>query len=106
MSVVCPNILRAGPLTVLPERMRAAWHGEVIALTSGELRLVIHLLKNVNRVVTKEELDDVVWEYGSRRSGGTVAVLINRIRNKTSKDAITTRRGFGYIIEDDRWRDA
>lgn len=106
MSGESPNILRAGALTVLPELGRAAWHGKVIDLTPGELRLVIYFLRNLNRIVTKEELDKAISENGSYSSGATAPILIHRVRGKTSRDLIITRRGLGYIIEEHMWPNA
>lgn len=101
MNVECPNILRAGPLTVLPERSRAAWRGQIIDLSPAEIRIIIHLLKYVNQIVTKDELCGVVHESSASGSNRSIAVLINRIRNKAFFELIITRRGLGYMIDKD-----
>jgi two-component system OmpR family response regulator len=94
------NILRARNLTMLTQRDRVAWHGQIVSFTAGEFRILRHLMHNCNCFVSAAELYDVVRRGYTLQSSKTVAVLVNRIRSKTARDVIITRRGFGYMVED------
>ena len=77
---------------------------EQINLKAMEYKLLIYLLENKNRVVTKDELLRNVWddEYIGE---GTLAVHIRHLREKIEKDpknpeVIKTVWGVGYMIEE------
>ena len=76
---------------------------ELIGLKAMEYKMLIYLLENRNRVVTKDELLKNVWddEYIGE---GTLAVHIRHLREKIEKDpknpeVIKTAWGVGYLIE-------
>jgi DNA-binding response OmpR family regulator len=77
-----------------------------IALTAKEFALLEYLLRNKNRVVTKEQITNHVWDYNSEILPNTVEVTIKNLRKKLQaapgdrQDVITTMRGFGYIIKE------
>lgn len=68
--------------------------------------LVVHLLKNQNRIVTKEELRHVVW-HGLKVSDGAIDQAIHKARRlfvsrASASSPIRTERGRGYRFSDDR----
>lgn len=75
-----------------------------VTLKSMEYRLLLYLLQNRNRVVTKDELFNNVWD-DNFVGEGTLAVHIRHLREKIEVDAtnpevIKTVWGVGYIIEE------
>ncbi|MGI5826240.1 MAG: response regulator transcription factor [Patescibacteria group bacterium] len=82
--------------------------GERVKLSSKEFSLLEYLLRNVNQVVTKEQIINHVWDYDADILPNTVEVYIRNLRNKIDlpfKDKpalIHTVRGFGYRIGESR----
>lgn len=75
-----------------------------IALSNKEFSLLEYLLRHVNKVVTKEQIINHVWNYDANILPNTVEVYIKHLRNKIDKPFINkkklihTVRGFGYKI--------
>ena len=78
--------------------------GEAVPLKAMEYKMLLYLLENRGRVVTKDELLSNVW--GDEYIGeGTLAVHIRHLREKMEKDPknpeyIKTIWGVGYMIEE------
>lgn len=78
---------------------------EFISLKAMEYKMLVYLLENQNRVVTKDELLKNVWD-DEFIGEGTLAVHIRHLREKIEKDpknpqVIKTIWGVGYMIERD-----
>ncbi len=75
-----------------------------INLSSKEFKLLEYLMKNKNKILTKEQIIDHVWNYDADILPNTVEVFIGYLRNKIDKPfkdeepLISTIRGFGYRI--------
>lgn len=72
-------------------------HSEV-TLTHQEFRLLVHLARNADRTVSREELFSTVWSHrGLDTESRTVDAHIRRLRSKLdAPDLISTVRGEGY----------
>lgn len=73
-------------------------NGQPIDLTPAEFVVIKLLIKNRNSTVSKEQIlyDSEVFEYGS---DGSLAVIVNRLRNKLGTEVnIKTVRGVGYRL--------
>lgn len=78
--------------------------GQVIKSTAKEFQLLLYLLQNKNRTLTKEELFHQIWGNGSDSEMQTLTVHIKRLRNKIEEDPehpkrILTVWGKGYRME-------
>ncbi len=77
--------------------------GERIDLTKNEYRILLCLMENKTRVVSRERLMERLWETDSFVDENTLTVNINRLRRKLEaaglKNFIATRFGVGYIVE-------
>ncbi len=72
-----------------------------VFLSSLELKILHLLFININKVVTREELIDKIWEWtGNDVNDNTVTVYLKRIREKISSDIIYTVKGIGYRIDE------
>ncbi len=72
-----------------------------IYLSSLELKILHLLFINLNKVVTREDLIDKIWEWtGNDVNDNTVTVYLKRIREKISSDIIYTVKGIGYRIDE------
>ncbi len=74
-----------------------------ITLTSLELKILHLLFLNINKVVTRNEIIDKIWEWtGNDVNDNTVTVYMKRIREKLNSDIIVTIKGIGYRIDDSK----
>jgi len=74
-------------------------NGQRIHLTKKEFEILMLLLANRGKVVTKEEINRVVWGENVHIEEGAIAVHIKAIRDKLRGLKIENVRGFGYMIE-------
>lgn len=79
------------------------FRGEKISLTKNEYRILLCLMENKCKVVSREKLMERLWETDSFVDENTLTVNINRLRKKLDaaglENFITTKFGVGYIIE-------
>lgn len=77
-----------------------------IVLTSKEYSLLEYLMLNADRVVTRTEISEHVWNEDFDSFTNVIDVFINRLRNKVDRDfkkkLIHSLRGTGYILKDQR----
>lgn len=75
---------------------------EEIVLTRLELKILELFFMNLNKVVTRNEIIDKIWEWtGNDINDNTVTVYLKRIREKIKSDIIVTIKGIGYRIDDE-----
>ncbi|MEI8061505.1 MAG: response regulator transcription factor [Candidatus Berkelbacteria bacterium] len=80
--------------------------GKKIELSSTEFSLLEYLMRNPNRILTKDNIISHVWDYDADILPNTVEVYIGYLRNKIDKpfpkkiQLIQTSRGFGYKLAD------
>ena len=79
-------------------------NGKEIELTAGEFRLLEYLLINKNRVVSRTDILENVWEVDFDLGTNIIDVYISYLRNKIDRDCplkiIKTVVGMGYMIKD------
>ncbi len=90
-----------GDVRLDPERYVLTVRSEVIELTPREFELLHYLLKNLDRVVSRDQLLDRVWGYEYAGDTRLVDVHISHLRDKIEDDPRTPRyiktvRGVGY----------
>lgn len=75
---------------------------EKITLTKNEYRILLCLMENKGKVVSREKLMERLWETDLFVDENTLTVNVNRLRKKLDaaglKDFIATKFGVGYII--------
>lgn len=77
-----------------------------IQLSSKEFSLLEYMMRNANKIVTKDQIISHVWDYDADVLPNTVEVYIKNLRSKidypfhNEKQLIHTVRGFGYKIEE------
>ncbi len=90
-------------LTLNPDGYSAYKNGRPIDLTQKEFDLLRFLMESPDRVFSREELMEKVWNYGYYGDMRTVDVTVRRLREKIEDNAskprfIMTRRGVGYYF--------
>ena len=77
--------------------------GVNINLTAKEFTLLVLLARNKERVISKQEILEKVWELSFDTGTNTIEVYISFLRNKIDKPfthkLIHTKPGFGYYIK-------
>lgn len=79
-----------------------SYQGRVIELTKNEYRILLALMKEKGKVVSREKLMQRLWETDSFVDENTLTVNVNRLRKKLDaaglNDFILTKFGVGYLI--------
>jgi len=93
--------LSYGDLVLDEETMRVSRAGEPIRLSPTEFKLLRYLLLNAERVLSKAQILDHVWQYDFDGKSGVVENYISYLRKKVDvvePALIHTVRGFGYVL--------
>jgi len=95
--------LAAGLLSLRPESRQVFMDGREIVLTVKEFDLLEHLMRNPNKVYSRENLLSIVWGYDYPGDVRTVDVHIRRLREKIERtpgepEYIMTKWGIGYYF--------
>lgn len=90
-------------LTVNTRTKQAFLKDKPLTLTPKEFKLLVYLLKNTGRVLSREQIIAHVWGYNIAVEDRVVDVYVGYLRKKLaslSKSPIQTVRGFGYVIRE------
>lgn len=74
-------------------------NGELIDLKPKEIQLLELLIKNKNKVLTRNQILDILWEIGEAPNDRVIDAYIKNLRKKLSLDCIVTVKGIGYKLE-------
>jgi len=81
------TVIECGDITVDLLGSRALLNGKNLELTSAEYRLLCLLIRNVNRIVTREIILSELWEEaGNFVDNNTLSVYVRRLREKVEDD--------------------
>jgi len=97
------NTLSIGSITLDLDARNAYRSGEMVDLTAKEFDVIEYLMRNPNRVYSREALLDTIWAYEYRSDIRTVDVHIRRLREKLEENPaepkyILTKWGVGYYF--------
>lgn len=83
-------------------KMEVFKNSNVVSLTSLEKKILFLLVSNKNKVVTRENLINYIWELtGNDVYDNTITVYFKKIREKLDTDIIKTIKGIGYRIDEE-----
>ena len=92
------QLLISQDIQVQRNTMQVYQKGEPVILSKKELQLLIYLMENAGRIVTKEQILEHVWDMdGQFVEENTVTVNISRLKSKLQTKAIENLRGLGYL---------
>jgi DNA-binding response OmpR family regulator len=91
-----------GDLSVDTVRHEIRYNGSEIELTAKEFELLLYMLENKGRVLTRDMILNHVWGYDYFGSTRTVDVHVTRLRQKIPllTGAISTIKSFGYKLKE------
>lgn len=85
------------------DKMIVYKNDKILELTSLEIKLLSLLFINIGKVVTRNTILDTIWDNtGNDVDDHTVTVYFKRIREKLGTNIITTVKGLGYRIDDEK----
>ncbi len=99
-----PDTLRCGALTLYPAENRVCWNQTPVALTAKEFQLLLLFMQHPQKVYSKANLYESVWQAEYCFEDNTVSVHVSNLRSKlkkaSGKDWIETVWGIGYRLKE------
>lgn len=97
------GVINAGPIAADVERRSITVREKELSLTNKEYELLLFLMRHPNQVFGREDLYELIWGLESMGDNITVAVHVNRLREKIETDPskpelIQTVWGVGYRL--------
>ncbi|MGG5506774.1 MULTISPECIES: response regulator transcription factor [unclassified Myroides] len=97
------NLYLCGDLQLDPEKHIVSQNGKIIDLSPKEYKLLLYLLENKGRVISRTQILEQVWGIQYDTNTNVVDVYISYIRNKideTQQKLIHTIKGTGYMLQE------
>jgi two-component system, OmpR family, response regulator len=96
-------MIDAGAVVINQDAHEVLIEGKLVDLSPTEYKLLRFLVMNPDRVLTKAQILDHVWEYDFNGDMGIVESYVSYLRKKldpiSSRPLIQTKRGVGYIYK-------
>ena len=92
------NEIEIGALRLDSRGGRVTFDGNPVKLTSHEYRVLEYLMHHRDRVVSRSELIEHLYDQDFDRDSNTIEVFVGRLRKKLPVDIIETVRGLGYRV--------
>ena len=98
------NVLRVGELELNLSTRQAARGGQEISLSSKEFSLLRYMMQNAGIVLSRDKLEQHVWDYDFSGGSNVIDVYIRYLRKKIDEGRETkyihTVRGHGYVLKE------
>ena len=99
------NRLVIGDLILDTSEKSVTRAGKQIELTGKEYEVLEYLMQSKNRILSRDQIKEHVWDFDYEGDSNIIDVLIKNIRKKidieAGKQIIYTKRGLGYVIKED-----
>ena len=96
------SVITAGDITMDQDTHEVRIGDASVELSPTEFKLLRYLMQNPNRVLSKAQILDHVWEYDFNGDAGIVESYVSYLRRKldqhSTEPLIQTKRGFGYML--------
>ena len=92
------KILHYADLTLDVEQHIAQFKGQYLDLSNREWAILTPLVSHPNKIFSKANLEDKLYDLDSEINSNTIEVYIHHLRAKLGKDFIRTIRGLGYRL--------
>ena len=97
------DLYKAGDIVINDTSKEVFKSNVLISLTTTEYRLLLFLIQNKNRVMSRVEILEKVWELDFNLSTNVVDVYVNYLRKKvdfSEPKLIQTVKGMGYVLKE------
>jgi len=91
--------IACGPVVLDTRISRVTVDGNPVKLTSHEFRLLSYLMHHQDKVLSRTELTEHLYDQDFDRDSNTIEVFVGRLRKKLGIDCIETVRGLGYRMQ-------
>lgn len=99
------NVYKVADLEIDCNKKTVMRAGKIIELSGREYSILLYLVKNKGSVLSREQIEQNVWNYDYEGSSNMIDVYIRYLRKKMDtgydKKLIHTKRNLGYIIKDE-----
>ena len=96
------NKLKTGDIVLDEDSKQVSKGGRIVAVTASEFLLLEYMMKNKNRIVTREELVTAAWKERRCNKPGNLSAHMNNLRKKLGEDhnahCLYTVSGRGYLL--------
>lgn len=97
-------VLTVGDIVLDQDACEVRVMGKDILLSPTEFKLMRYFMLNPNRVLSKKQILDYVWEYDFNGDANIVEAYVSYLRRKLTslspKADLVTRHGFGYMLKE------
>ncbi|WP_295692572.1 response regulator transcription factor, partial [uncultured Maricaulis sp.] len=92
------STIECGGLSIDTRGARVFIDGAPVKVTSHEFRMLSYLAHHQDRVISRTELVEHIYDQDFDRDSNTIEVFVGRLRKKIGTDRIETVRGLGYRL--------
>lgn len=91
-------VLDCGPVRLDTAARRVSLDGAPVELTAHEFKVLAYLMHHRDKVVSRTELTEHIYDQDFDRDSNTIEVFVARLRKKLGAGLIATKRGQGYRL--------
>ena len=99
------QVLTVGDLSLWPDSRRVVRGGREISLSAKEYNLLHYMMRNAGIVLSRDKLEQHVWDYDFSGGSNVIDVYIRYLRRKIddgqASKLIHTVRGQGYVLREE-----
>lgn len=95
---VSESVLEAGDLRLNLTSRQVFLANQMVELSMREFEVLQIFMLNMGRVLSRQQIEQHLYQWGTEVSSNTVEVHIYHLRKKLRADVIETIRGVGYIL--------
>jgi two-component system, OmpR family, manganese sensing response regulator len=97
------NTLRVADLQLHLDTLTVERNQQTVELSPRETQLLEYLMRHQNQILTREQIEEALWEWGSEPESNALTVLVRKLRNRLqlvgAADWIKTVYGMGYSLK-------
>ncbi len=97
------NTLRVADLQLHLDTLTVERNQQTIELSPRETQLLEYLMRHQNQILTREQIEEALWEWGSEPESNALTVLVRKLRNRLQLVGadlwIKTVYGMGYSLK-------
>ena len=93
------SVIKLKNLTIDIDNKIVKKDGKLLKLTRKEYELLTFFIKNRNAVISKDMIEEQLWNNETFINSNVISVTIHHLRAKIGKDMISSNRGLGYKLE-------
>ncbi|MGB3756169.1 MAG: response regulator transcription factor [Rivularia sp. (in: cyanobacteria)] len=97
------DILTVADLQLHLSNLTVEYNQVYVELSPRETQLLEYLMRHRNQVLTREQIEEALWEWGTEPESNALTVLVRKLRNRLQivgvADWIKTIYGMGYSLK-------